>query len=105
MDKSLEAIAKIIQDYEEGHYISLDGLRIILRELSVHNYHLSRYNVEYYQKYNAIIFNRGADSVASAKVKADEEVPELRMLRKIMDAIAQVIWSVRSEISIIKNEN
>jgi hypothetical protein len=41
----------------------------------------------------------------SGEILAEEQVSELRMIRKIMESIDNVLWSVRSEISIIKNEN
>lgn len=105
LEESLEKVGVIIDTYESGVWKDEEGLIIILRDLSIHNYHLSKHNIEAYQRFNSIVFNRGSKSVASAKVEADEKVPELRMLRKIMDAVNQVIWSIRSEISIIKKEN
>ena len=85
MDKTLSRITSLIDTYESGEYVNLERLTEAQRELS--------------------ISNRGTKSVAAAKVEADEKVPELRMLRKIMDAVNQVLWSVRSEISIIKKES
>lgn len=104
MQETLDNIAEIIDRYESGEWQSLERLKDMLRHLTVYNYHLTKFNVEAYVKFNSIIFNRGNKSVAAAKVEADEQVPELRMLRKIMDAVDQVIWSIRSEISIIKKE-
>lgn len=105
MDKTLLRISDLIDTYESGKYVNLERLIEAQRELSISNYHLSKFNIEAYQKYNSVIFNRGPKSVAAAKVEADEKVPELRMLRKIMDAVDQVLWSIRSEISIIKKES
>tara|TARA_R100000951_G_scaffold110853_1_gene109188 strand:- start:2155 stop:2484 length:330 start_codon:yes stop_codon:yes gene_type:complete len=104
LEESLEQISIIIDTYESGVWKDQEGLRIIQRDLAIHNYHLTKYNIEAYQKFNTVLFNRGSKSVAAAKVEADEEVPELRMLRKIMGSVDQVLWSIRSEISIIKKE-
>ena len=76
----------------------------MLRELTANNYYLTKYNIEYFQKYNAIQYKHKG-SVSSGKVLAEEQVPELRMIRKIMEATDNVIWSMRSELSIIKKEN
>jgi len=105
MNETLDRIADIIDRYESLEWHSLERLQEISRELVIYNYHLSKFNIEAGVKHNAIMFNRNGKSVASAKVEADEVVPELRHSRKIMEAVDQVIWSIRSEISIIKKES
>lgn len=102
----LERIAEIIHDYESGTYNSMDGLRELLRELSVNYYYLTTINVEAYNRWNAILWNRDIGvSVASARVRADNDVPELRESRKIMEAVKNVILSMQQELSILKSEN
>ena len=90
--------------YESGGWVSSENLRAMLRELSSNYYHLSRFNIEYFQKYNAVQYKHKG-SVSSGKILAEEQVPELRLLRKIMEATDNVIWSIRSEISILKKES
>ena len=104
MDDILLKINDIIVSYESGEWKSSEKLRIMQRELTSLNYHLTKYNIQYFRDYNAIQFNHKG-SVSSGKILAEEKVPELRMIRKIMEAIDNVIWSMRSEISIIKKEN
>ena len=100
----LTKITDIIETYESGAWVSAENLRIMLRELTANNYYLTKYNIEYFRKYNAIQYKHKG-SVSSGKILAEQEVPELRMIRKIMEATDNVIWSMRSELSIIKNEN
>jgi len=104
MDKVLEETSLIITMYESGAWVSSENLRAMLRELSSNYYHLSRFNIEYFQKYNAVQYKHKG-SVSSGKILAEEQVPELRLLRKIMEATDNVIWSIRSEISILKKES
>ena len=104
MDEVLEEMSLIITMYESGAWKSSDNLRAMLRELSSNNYHLTRFNIEYFQKYNAVQYKHKG-SVSSGKILAEEQVPELRIIRKIMEATDNVIWSIRSEISILKKEN
>ncbi len=104
MYEVLKKIDKIVEAYESGEWQSVEKLTRLLRGLTTANYKLSKFNIEYHSIHNSVMFNHGG-SVASGKIKADQEVPELRMLRKIMEATDNVIWSIRSEISIIKREN
>lgn len=104
MEKLLENIDSIIERYEGGEWQSVDNLRVMLRELSSYNYQLTKHNIEYYRLYNSVQYKHKG-SVSSGVILAEEQVPELRMIRKIMEAIDNVIWSMRSEISIIKRES
>ncbi len=104
MEEILNKITSIIETYESGVWVSADNLRVMLRELTANNYYLTKYNIEYFQKFNAIQYKHKG-SVASGKILAEEQVPELRIIRKIMEATENVMWSMKSELSIIKNEN
>ncbi|WP_431129650.1 hypothetical protein [Flagellimonas flava] len=104
MQEVLDKISSIIDTYEGGEWKSKDSLREMLRELTSSNYHLTKFNIEAYQEHNTVQFKHKG-SVASGKILADEKVPELRMIRKIMEAVDHVIWSMRSELSIIKKES
>ena len=103
MEAILSKITEIIETYESGAWQSVDNLRVLLRNLTTCNYHLTKHNIEYFQKYNEVQY-RHKGSVSAGKILAEEQVPELRMARKIMEATDNVIWSMRSELSIIKNE-
>ena len=104
MDEILNKISTIIDNYEQGMWVSCDNLRVLLRELSANYYYLTKYNIEAHAQHNAVQYKHKG-SVSSGLILANEQVPELRMLRKIMDSTQHVIWSIRSEISILKNEN
>lgn len=104
MEEILNRISAIITTYESGEYITTDNLRTMLRNLSINNYHLTKFNIEAYQKWNGIVY-KCKKSVSYGKTLADEQVPELRMTRKILEASKQVILSMQQELSIIKNEN
>ena len=104
MNEILSKITDIIETYESGAWQSSDNLRAMLRELTSNYYYLTKYNIEAFQNHNAVQYKHKG-SVSSGLILANEQVPELRMLRKIMEATQHVIWSMRSELSIIKNEN
>lgn len=104
MGNPIKRIGEIIEEYECGAYLQLDTLRQLRRELATSNYHLTKINIDAYNRWNTLIYNRGSDSVASAKVSADYKVPELREARKIMEAVKNVLSEMNQEISILKNE-
>lgn len=104
MDKILIKISDLIETYESGSWQTVDNLRVMHRELVSYNYYLTKHNIEYFQQYNAIRYKHKG-SVASGNILAEEQIPELRMIRKIMEAVENVMWSMRSEISIIKRES
>ena len=104
MELILNKVNDIIESYEGGAWKSVEDLRVMQRQLTSCNYHLSKYNIEYFQQYNAIQFNYKG-SVSAGKIEAEQKIPELRMVRKIMEAIENIMWSMRSELSIIKKES
>ena len=104
MEQVLDTISNVIMSYETGEWQSAEALRKIQRDLVSNYYYLTKYNIEYFQKYNAVQYKHKG-SVSSGKILAEEQVPELRIIRKIMEATDNVIWSIRSEISILKKEN
>lgn len=103
MNTILDKISDLIDNYESGAWQSSESLRVMLRELSANYYYLTKHNIEAFQNHNAVQYKHKG-SVSAGIILANEQVPELRMLRKIMEATQHVIWSMRSELSIIKSE-
>lgn len=104
MEKILEENSYLITLYESGAWQTVDNLRVMLRELSANKYHLSKLSIEYGVLHNAVLYKHKG-SLGSGKILAQEQFPELRMIRKIMEATDSVLWSMKSEISIIKKES
>ena len=104
MEESLGVIAEVITEYQTAGALTLDKLTTMLRRLSIHDYKLADADAEYSKKHSEILYSH-TGSVARAKIDAEYEVPELRQIRKIRGAVDNVMWSMRSELSIIKSEN
>ena len=104
MIEILGKISLIVDTYESGKFISLEGLKVMNRQLSCNIYYLTKYNIEAFYKWNAIKYNEKT-SVAKAEIKAHQEVPELRMTRKILEAAKAVSISLNNEIGIMKRDN
>ena len=100
---TLHKIRKIVVAYESGKYISQEHLIKMQRSLNSCMYHLTIDNVKAFQKWNSLVY-LSDKSNAAAKVDADEEVPELRKTRKILDTCKGVSIAINSELQIMKND-
>lgn len=104
MEEILKNISDTIQEYESGSWQTAENLRVLLRKLTSNIYYLTKYNIEYHEKHNEIQYKHKG-SVASGLILANEQYPELRMLRKITEAADNVARSITMELSIIKKES
>ena len=103
MKDILSKISNIIIKYESGEWQSADNLRLLLRELTSNIYYLTKYNIEYHEQHIAIQYKHKG-SVSGGLILANEQYPELRMLRKIIESANNVTRSMTMELSILKNE-
>ena len=103
MNEILNKISDIITRYNSGQWETSENLRILLRELTSNIYFLSKFNIEYHEKHNAVQYKHKG-SVSSGLILANEQVRELRMIRKITEAANNVKSSMIMELSIIRNE-
>ena len=103
MEKILSNITDIIETYESGIWTSLEDLRKMLRELTSNIYHLTKFNIEFHERHNAVQYKHKG-SVSAGLILANEQIPELRMCRKIIESANNVSRSITMELSIIKNE-
>lgn len=104
MEKILNRISEIIETYESGSWQTSENLRVLLRELSSNIYYLSKYSIDYHEKHNAVQYKHKG-SVSAGLILANEQFPELRMVRKIMETADNVLRAMTMELSIIKKEN
>lgn len=106
LNEVLDECDELVSEYKSGAYLTKDSLRDCLRKLSSNHYLITKENIESYNSWNNLIYNRDKkESVSGAKVRADEKFPDLRMTRKILEAIEHVIWSIKSEISTLNKDN
>jgi hypothetical protein len=101
MNEILLKISEIIELYESGTWITEDKLRVMQRELTSNIFFMTKHNIDYFNAHNAIQYKHKG-SVSSGLVLANEQVPELRMLRKIESAANNVVNSMRSEITSLR---
>lgn len=95
LSKILESISDIIQTYESGSYRDLYQMH---RELTCNMYYLTKEQVEANQRWNAAYYNCESTVNAVKERYADKTVPELYMIRKIMDAAKGVSIAMTFEL-------
>jgi hypothetical protein len=108
MKESLEQVTKIIEWLKDpkNKDASISYLTELLRGLTGHLYTLEQSRAEYHDQYEKVVYklvNEGA-SVARATNEANVLIPEMYMLRRIMDAAYANVDSLRTIISFKKQE-
>ncbi len=100
----LDDLTTIIDTYD--NMTIKDGLSLseLLKRLTCTLFYLEKYRAEYHEKYNNIMYT-WQSSVASGQIEANQKVPELYMMRRIMNAGYRCADALRSNISYIKKEN
>jgi len=104
MDKILEKITQIIEDYESGTYLTTDALRSCLKSLTANVYYLTQYKIKYKNKHNEVRY-KNKKSLGFGEILAHEQYPELYQARYIIRTAQNVIQSIIMELSIIKHES
>ena len=104
MVNHLNNVTKLIDKYNNLTINSGAELSDILRKLTCELFYLERYRSEFQETHNGIM-HEFKGSVAASLILANQRVPELYMLRRIMNAAYRVVDALRSNISYIKKEN
>jgi len=108
MAKSLKEITDnliaAIDTYESLPLDDTNTLSEILRILDVNLAHLVFVRDEYYKSYQSVYFQSKGSSSAAKEKEAQMKVPELDLVRKILQHYGNVQSSVRSQISLRKKQ-
>jgi|GEM_PF-3369573 len=99
----LHEIADSVDKYESGTWQTKENLILLQRSLSSNVYYLTQHNIEAFQDWNSIV-HKFSGSNAAGQTLANEEVPELRLTRKILEAAKNVQIAISNELGIMRNE-
>lgn len=103
MDEILADISDVIDQYDSSTYLKPESLLEALRTLSRGIYHLTVIHTQAGTAHNEIQHNFSG-SAARGLIEADNEVPEYRISRKILEACNRVQSAMIMELSIMKKE-
>lgn len=102
LKETLDEYNSLIDTYKSLDWDSATEISSLLKDLSCVLAYLEGFRTEYYHKWIAI--SSQENTVSAGERKADIEVPELYMLRRIMTAGYKVLDAMRSNISYAKKE-
>ena len=103
MEQILQRIRNARDRYDQCKLSLVADQTEILRELSVCYSKLSDYRIEYHEAW-IDIYNISTGTNASKEREADTKVKELYMLRRTLESTKILIDTVRSTLSVAKNE-
>lgn len=104
--KALNHISEAIREYRQME--ELDGVTLnrLLQQITGTLFYLEKERAEFHHLFQSKIREKVSSgmSVARAENEAHEEVPQMYMLRRIMDSAYEVAGAIRSNISWLKTE-
>lgn len=106
-EKELENLAMYIQAYEDTSLNDGEALNELLQKINVTLFYLEKERASFKKQYENRIFELTTDkkmTVARAVNFAEVEVPELYLLRRIMDSGYRCSDVIRTNISFLKSE-
>lgn len=107
MEAILKKIVNVIQWYEKADISHLEDLNKALKVITSNMYLLEIERAKYHEKHQDIMYeltNNQDKPVSKAEIVANKEVPELYMLRRVINAAYRCSDSIRTNISYMKTE-
>lgn len=104
LTEALKRYSEIVDTYDSISFDDKHAAGGLMKDLSVTLSYLTMERVSYQKKWNAVVFNHEGSNAAGEK-KADKEVPELYQLRRIHEAGKAILDTMRSHVSLLKQES
>ena len=104
MIEQLNLLAAIIDGYHKTDIPTGEQLNKSIKNVSSVLFYLTTERINAHKRHNAMMFDRGKNSVAAQTVIANEEVPELYELRHIIKAGYECLNAMRSNLVSIRKE-
>ena len=107
MEGTLNKISNVINWYEGANIKHLEELNKALKVITSNMYLLELERAKYHEKHQDIMYeltNNQDKPVSKAEIVANKNVPELYLLRRVMNAAYRCSDSIRTNISYMKKE-
>lgn len=103
LSEALDRYNSIVDTYDSLQFDERMKSAELMKDLAVTLSYLTMHRIEAQKQWNGIVFNHEGTN-ASGERKADETVPQLYKLRRIHEAGKAILDSMRSQISLLKQE-
>lgn len=106
-EQELENLSMYIQAYEDTSLNDGESLNELLKRINTTLFYLENERSVFKKQYESKVYDLTTDkkmTVARAINFAEVEVPELYMLRRIMDSGYRISDAIRTNISFLKSE-
>mgnify|MGYP003526189747 CR=1 FL=1 len=105
-EKAIDLIAKETKTYREANIMDGETLNKCLQQISATLAYLETIRADYHRQWQDIVYKQvlSGQSVARAENEAHVKVPEMYLLRRVMDGSYEVLNAIRSNISWLKTE-
>lgn len=106
-EKTLENLTSYIQAYDDVSLNDGESLNFLLQKINTTLFYLENERAIFKKQYEMKVYNLTTDkkmTVARAINFAEVEVPELYMLRRVMDSGYRISDAIRTNISFLKSE-
>lgn len=106
LEKALSHITKNVKDFRNTDTLDGEKLVYILQQITATLFYLEKERADYHSKFQNTIHDLvlSGQSVARAENEAHVKVPEMYMLRRIMDSAYETVGAIRTQISWLKTE-
>ena len=109
MEEQLELITKCIEWFKKESRKETLDINLMIKsysQITTSLFYLETIRADYHQQYEEIVFNlvSSGHSVARAVNEANVKIPELYLLRRVMDAAYRNTDAMRTIISFAKKE-
>lgn len=105
-EKALAHVTEQTKIYRETQITNGEQLNECLQQIAATMPYLETIRADYHKEWQGIVFKEVLSglSVARAENEAHVKVPEMYLLRRVMDAAYEVLNALRSNISWVKQE-
>lgn len=104
-EKALSHVSEQIKQYRETEPNDGESLTAILQQITATLFYLEKERAEYHETFQKTIHKLvlSGESVSRAENQAHVIVPEMYLLRRVMDSGYKVCDSIRTQVSWIKS--
>lgn len=104
LQKALDHLTDQIKTYRETSSMDGDALSEILKQITATLFYLEKERASFHHTYQSSVCALVSEgmSVSRAEAQTHSELPEMYLLRRIMDSAYEVVGAIRTNISWIK---